>query len=491
MTKYLLVRPYNLALILLLLLAGCGSDASADLPEPTIDLASCTLTGGLAAECAELTVPEDRTDPSGRTLDLNIVVVPSTSSEPEPDPLFLLAGGPGQAATEAFPPIISLFDEVRRTRDIVMVDQRGTGESAPLTCPNLEDETLPADLSDEAFIALLDECREELSERTDLTQYTTDDAIDDLDAVREALGYEQINLYGASYGTRLAQAYMKRYPEQVRSAVLEAVVGPELVLFQDMPRDGQRALDDLFERCAADEACSAAFPNLASEFETILQRLEQPVDITVPGPLDNEPIDLELTRELFAQLVFNILYSTEFQSLLPLLIHHAHETGEYGPLVAQALAIGESASLQTALLYAVTCSEDAPLVDLETARAIQEGTAMALPAERFLAICETWPRAEVPPDFRTPLQTETPVLLLSGNADPVTPPSYAEAVAANLPNSRHLVLPGHGHTVLTAGCVPSVLARFVIAGSVAGLDAACIEEIEPPPFFVTFAGPRP
>lgn len=479
-----------LLVLFLLFFTGCAGEDTA-VTEPTIELTPCTLDGGRRAECAQLTVPENHDTPDGRTLDLNIVVVPSTNGDPEPDPLVLLAGGPGQSATDAFPPVLGLFGDVLSQRDIILVDQRGTGDSAPLSCPALEDESLPADLPDEAFIDLLESCRQDLSAARDLTQYTTEDAVADLDAVREALGYSQLNLYGASYGTRLAQAYMQRHPDRVRSAVLEAVVGPDLVLFQDMPRDGQRALDDLFARCAADPACNEAFPDLPDEFAAILERLEEPLAITVANPLNNEPIELTLTRDLFAQLIFNILYSTEFQSLLPLLIHNAYESEAYGPLVSQALAVSESAGLELALLYAVTCSEDAPLVDLDTARAIQEATDMALSAERFLAICETWPRADVPPDLRQPLQSDTPVLLLSGDADPVTPPSYAEAVAGNLPNSIHLVLPGHGHTVLTAGCLPSLLARFVAAGSVAEIDTSCVAEIEPPPFFTSFAGPRP
>ena len=477
-------------LLLGTLLAACGGN-DADTREPSIALEECRLTGGVMARCGVLTVAENPDAPDGRTIALDIAVLPATGSSNvvQADPLFLLAGGPGQSATEVYPLAVYLFEEVNRTRDIVLIDQRGTGEESGFTCDNLTDESLPDDLPDAAAVALLDECRAALAERADLTQYTTDRFIADLEAARLALDYDTINLYGASYGSRAALAYMRRHPDVIRSAVLDAVAGPELVLYRDMPRDGQRALDLLFERCAADAACNAAFPDVRAEYEALLTRLETPQPITVAHPLTNEPLEFTLTRDRLGQYVFNVLYSAELQSLLPLLIHHAHETGDFTPLIIQALSVGSSAGLYTGLLYAVACSEDAPLID--PAAETQTETSFGSFAANFQAICAGWPRAEVAGDLRQPLQSDIPTLLLSGGSDPVTPPTYAAAAAATLPNSRHLVVPGYGHGVLAVGCMPRVVAQFIRDGHADDLDTACLEELQPPPFFVTFAGPEP
>ena len=487
------MKQYATLLILLLGLGLSACTTNNDERRPTISLESCRLPGGVTAQCGMLTVDENRDLAGGRTIDLDIAVLPATgsSSVVEADPLFLLAGGPGQAATEVYPNAAYLFEEINRTRDIVLVDQRGTGESNGFVCDNLTDESLPDDLPDEAAIGLLDDCRKELEQQADLTQYTTDRFIEDLEAVRVALDYDTINLYGASYGSRAALAYMRRHPEVIRSVVLDAVAGPELVLFRDMPRDGQRALDLLFERCAADEACHTAFPDVQAEYEALLTQLEQPQPITVAHPLTNEPLEFEMTRDRLSQYVFNILYSPEFQSLLPLLIHHAHETGDFAPLVVQALAVGSSTGVYPGLLYAVACSEDAPRIDLAEAEAIRAATSFGSFTENFLAICATWPRAEVAADLREPLRSDIPTLLLSGGTDPVTPPGYAEQVAQTLPNSRHLIAPGFGHGLIAYGCVPRLVSQFINDGSAAALDTSCVENMEPPPFFVTFAGPKP
>ncbi|MCW5845935.1 MAG: alpha/beta fold hydrolase [Anaerolineae bacterium] len=474
-------------------LVGCAANNEAAGRQPTIPLEACRLASGVAAQCGTVTVFENRDTQTGRTIDLNVAVLAATGSSNvvEPDPLFLLAGGPGQAAVEVYPNAAFLFEEVNRTRDIVLVDQRGTGDSNGFVCDNLTDDSLPDDLPDEAAVGLLDACRESLTAQADLTQYTTDRFIEDLEEVRVALDYDAINLYGASYGSRAALAYMRRFPDVIRSAVLDAVAGPDLVLFRDMPRDGQRALDLLFERCAGDEACHAAFPDLRTEYQDLLSQLEEPQPISVAHPLTNEPLEFRLTRDRLSQYVFNILYSAELQSLLPLLIHHAHETGDFAPLVIQALAVGESAGVYPGLLYALTCSEDEPLIGSDEARDVPADTSFGSFAANFQAICATWPRADVAADLRQPLQSDIPALLLSGGADPVTPPAYAETVAATLPNSRHLVVPGYGHGVLAVGCMPRVVAQFIREGNADTLDTGCLEELEPPPFFVDFAGPQP
>lgn len=470
-------------------LAACGGNRQA---EASVSLEPCVLAGGLEASCGVLPLPENRADPAGATVDVHFAVVKARTNNPQPDPLFMLAGGPGQAAMETYAQIVPLLDEINEDRDIVLVDQRGTGESGALSCAALEDEEQEPDLTDDEVITLIQDCAAELAQEADLTQYTTDAAMRDLDAVREALAYEQINLYGASYGTRAAQSYARLFPDRVRSMVLDAVTTPELILFLQMPADGQAALQVLFERCRADEACRQQFPNLAGEYEALLDRLaEAPQVLQFPNPLTGEEMTLTLTRERLANYVYAILYSPELVSLFPLLVHQAYETGDFTPLVAQAFMVGEGAGLNPGLLYTVTCAEDAPLIDPQDAARLAAGTLFADRAAGFLETCEAFPQTELLPDSRQSIEFDGPVLLLSGGADPVTPPKYAEALARSLPNSRHIVLPGFGHGQIAVGCMPRVIADFLATGSTADLDTSCLDKLEPPPFFIDLSGPGP
>lgn len=478
--------------VILFLLTACQSLGGRPDNEAHMPLTDCHLSGRVQAKCGTLAVPENRDQAGGRMLDLNIAVIPATSSFPEPDPLFLLAGGPGQAATEAFAPFISRLEDINEDRDLVLVDQRGTGESSPLKCDRLEDEQEPdLSLSDEEAVKLIQACAQEMAETADLTQYTTDAWAADLDAVREALGYEKINLYGQSYGTRAAQAYARLFPDRVRTITLDAVTGPELVLFLQMPKDGQRALELLFERCANDPVCHGKFPDFQNETMTILDRLEQnPEEMVLTHPLSGEEIDYTLTRDRLSNFVYTILYSTDLVSLLPLLIHQAYLEGDYGPLVSEGIIIGSSSGLNSGLLYAVACSEDAPLIDTAEAEALQSETSFAPRADLFLEICQAFPRAEVAQDFRQPLTSDWPVLLLSGDADPVTPPQYASQVAENLPNSKQIIVPNFGHGLLGVGCTVDIFNQFISAGSVDNLDVSCLNGLQPPPFFIDFSGPE-
>jgi pimeloyl-ACP methyl ester carboxylesterase len=422
-------------------------------------------------------------------IDIYFAVIPAESSISEPDPVFMLAGGPGQSASEVFPYILPAFDDLSQNRDIVLVDQRGTGQSNPLDCPELED--LPLDTTDEAALELLEACRQRLAAEADLTQYITDIAMQDLDDVRAALGYDQINLIGASYGTRAALSYMRLFPDHVRSVVLNAVTSPELILYLQVPADGQRSLDLLFARCAVDTACQTAFPDFAEQFWQIANALGEGQEVTFAHPITGQRETITLDEETFMQSVFNLLYSPDLLALLPLLVDEAAETGDYGPLVAQSLAFVAGVDLYQGMFRAVTCSEDAALIDVDTAVTLQADSQFPLSAKDFVTGCQNWPLADVPDAFRQPLVSDIPTLLLSGEADPITPPHYAGQVAASLTNSRHLILPGYGHDVSLVGCIPVVITNFIAGGSLTNLDASCVDEITPPPFFVSPAGPRP
>ncbi|MCB0038010.1 MAG: alpha/beta fold hydrolase, partial [Anaerolineales bacterium] len=366
------------------LLAGCSQAAPA--LEPTVTLEDCRLEGGRQAECGIVTVPENRAEANGRQLDLAVTVLPAISNAAASDPLFLLAGGPGQGAIDTFGPFASIFREIRQTRDLVLVDQRGTGDSNPLICDSFD--ALPLDATEEEGFAAVAECRTVLEQKADLAHYLTATAAQDLEAVRLALGYEQISLFGVSYGTRLALEYARQYPDSVRAMILDAVTGPEMVIFQDVGRDGQAALDYMFLRCIHDAACAEQFPDLQTEYETILERLSTPQMTTFAHPFTGEKITLSVTRPLVSQIIFNLLYSPDTVSLLPLMIHQAYTENDYGTLVAQGMMSSANIEIADGLLYTIACTEDAPILD----EAAVEQTDFAVITTDFLEVCELWPQ---------------------------------------------------------------------------------------------------
>ena len=395
----------------------------------------------------------------------------------------MLAGGPGQSAIEAFPAMISLLFQIHEDRDIVLVDQRGTGKSNPLQCLTPEDDSL----TEEQIFAKYKACPESLA--ADLRFYTTEIAMADLDAVRSALGYDNINIYGASYGTRAALTYLRMFPEHVRTVTLDSVVDANFVMFMDSGADGQMALEAFFQRCENDEACKTAFPKLRSEFRSLISRLEKsPAEITIPHPLTNKPLELTVTNKMIANMVFNTLYAPELVATLPLSIHAAYKDENYVPLISQALLV--NAGLYDGMFYAVACTEDAPLASVEEAQSEQT----VFGANRvidFVEVCKEWAKGETSPEFRQPVVSDVPVLILSGSADPITPPYHADVVAENLTNEIHLVFENMGHGNLTNTCGTRIFQTFIENASIDGLDTSCVEKIQPPPFFVDFSGPRP
>ncbi|MBL8062852.1 MAG: alpha/beta fold hydrolase [Anaerolineales bacterium] len=436
------------------------------------------------AHCGTLTVPEDRANPDVRQIELNIAVIPAIKRNPQPDALFLLAGGPGQSAIETFPSMISLLNQIHEDRDIVLVDQRGTGKSNPLRCLDAEDESL----NDEQVMAKIKACPETLD--ADVRFYTTEIAMTDLDEVRAALGYETINLYGASYGTRAALTYLRMFPGRVRTVTLDAVVDPGFLMFMDAAADGQAALEQFLARCEADEACSAEFPQLRSEFENLLARLdESPVEITIPNPLTNKPLDVTVSRKLVTSMVFNTLYVPDLVATLPLSIHQAYAEENYVPLISQAFLV--NAGIYDGMFYAVACTEDAPFISADEAARRSEGSVFGDRTVDFAAVCSEWQKGEVSSEFRAPVVSDVPVLILSGEADPITPPRHADVVAESLTNEIHLVFSDMGHGNLFSRCSTNLLKEFIESASIDGLDTACVEAIQPPPFFVDFSGPRP
>ncbi len=483
------MRYFTLGSILILtLLASCSpSSLSTDSPK-AIPLKDCALTSPSGeqtdAKCGTLSVPEDRSNPNGRKIDLHIAVIPAIKRNPQPDPLFLLAGGPGQSAIETFPVMIPMLFDIHQDRDIVLVDQRGTGKSNPLRCLDPEDESLD---NDEA-LAKLKSCPETLD--ADPRFYTTEIAMTDLEEVRAALGYESINIYGASYGTRAALTYLRMFPEHVRTITLDAVVDPGFVMFMDAAKDGQSALNEFFHRCEIDQACKANFPNIKQEFDGLLTRLDEtPAEITIPHPLTNKPLKLTVTRQMVTNMVFNTLYVPDLVATLPLSIHIAYADENYVPLISQAFLV--NANLYDGMFYAVACTEDAPLISSDQSAQQSQGSVFGNRTTDFMEVCAKWPKGTVSPEFREPVTSNAPALILSGDADPITPPWHAERVAVKFTNELHLIFPGMGHGNLANRCSTNLFKKFIETASTSGLDVTCVKDIQPPPFFVDFSGPLP
>jgi pimeloyl-ACP methyl ester carboxylesterase len=475
-----------------LVLAGCTQGSSSGPGARKLALTPCRLEG-LASQalCGTYEVYEDRAAKTGRKIPLRVVVVPALAAQAEPDPLVLLAGGPGQAATRV--QVLLAVERIRRKRDIVLVDQRGTGDSNPLECePHPLEAGLAARFDDTGAVEKLRKCREGWA--ADVRHYTTPEAMDDLDEVRAALGYDKVNLWGVSYGTRAALVYMRQHPDRVRTAILDGVAPMSLYLPLNAPRDGQKALDALLAHCAKDAACAKAYPDLRPRTEALLAKLEsEPVHVSVPHPRTGVPEELVLTRRAFVSELFSQLYSPEVASLVPLMLDRATR-GDWAPFVALSVGLSESAghTVSHGLYYAVVCTEDAPFYDAAAVRREAQGTwfgpDMGL---ETLAVCEGWPRGTLPQGYREPVVSDVPTLLLSGELDPVTPPAWAEEAKRTLRHSLHVVVPGVGHNTVGADCARSLMGELLVKGSVEGLTPACGPSLTRPPFFTSFAGPVP
>ena len=478
------------------------SAAATPAGQAPLKLRECRLEHplGLAsvpAECGRLSVPENRAAAADRRIELFVARVPALRSGHAADPLFVLAGGPGLGATTFYASASSVFARIRRDRDIVIVDQRGTGRSAPLDCP-FDDEQM-WDIDEAETARIMRGCRDRLARNHDVAQYTTSVAVADLEAVREALGYGAISLYGSSYGTRVAQHYARRYPQHTRALILDGIVPPTRVLGPTTPFDAQRTLLRIFSRCREDSRCHERFGDPERDYEALRERLAAaPVPITIPDPRSGKPMPFTFSEQVFAGALRLSGYSADQAALLPLALQLANREGQFTPLASQFLitAAGYDAVLAYGMHNSVVCAEDVPLFDSESIdRESLAGTFLGTAQiDSLRALCADWPRGPVDADFHEPLKSPVPALLMSGTADPVTPVQFGDEAAAGLPNAVHLKFTDQGHGQLGLPCVDRLMAEFLEhAGTpeAAKLDASCALNLKPPPFFLSLNGPGP
>lgn len=448
--------------------------------------------GRVPAECGRLRVPENPDDPRGRRIELFVARVPALRPDPAADAVTLVNGGPGGSSVSLYVELEAAFADLRRNRDIVLVDQRGTGRSAPLDCPSLEEATYEFDL--DAIRHDTRACLETLER--DPRLYTTSLAVTDLETVRRALGYRQWNLYGVSYGTRVVQHYLARFPDAVRTMVIDGVVPRDLTLGPDVALRAQQTLDAVLERCAQSASCAAAFPDLRRRLETLSEDLKgQPVAIRIPDPTTGRITSVTLHYAQLAMSLRMLSYAPETAALIPLIIHEAAVRANFLPLAAQALRIeqGLTASISFGMHNSVVCTEDVPFYhDVDALWPALEGTYLGANQVRALqAICEIWPAGVLHPSLRQSARATRPVLLLSGEFDPITPPAYAQRAAADYPNSLHLVARGQGHGVVARGCIPALVADFIDTATIESLETSCLDRLQADAFFVDLLGPPP
>jgi pimeloyl-ACP methyl ester carboxylesterase len=477
----------------LVAVAACGSKA----PVRQIALTECRVPKlATAAQCGTVEVPEDRGLPGGRKLAIAVVVLPAATLSPQPDPLIMLPGGPGQSS-DALAPLAGALGGVRRNRDIVLIDPRGTGKSAPLRCPALAPRDAFDDLAEaQTIAAAAQRCIAELRAGGDAdpAQYTTSAVVADIDAVRVALGYDRINLWGGSYGTRVAQEYLRRYPQHVRSVVLDGAAPPAMRIGFDPWLSREAAVDQVIAACAAGPACRQAYPDLDATLARIRADLTQPRSIAVADPRTGAQRPFKASFDTVVGALQGLVYAPETASLIPALLARA-AAGDYAPLAAAAMLLNDDVAktVDLALYFAVSCAEDAPRIDTaETNRMLARLRAPEL-ARRDLAACDGWPRPPVPADFYAPVVSDKPVLILSGGLDPVTTPAAGEEVARTLPHSRHIVAAGYGHIVSPHACAPRLIEKFIEDAGFATLPSSCTSYFASsvrPPLYSSVLEPR-
>lgn len=475
--------------VLTLLGAACNNAPS----QRTLDrLHPCSSSEGPTdALCGTVTVFENRHTRTGRQLNLWVVVLPSLATTPDEDPLFFLAGGPGQAAAQLATQVRAVFRQVQKTRDIVLVDQRGTGKSNPLNCRSNASSLRELTESSDAGLARLRSCLDAYD--ADVRLYTTDIAMDDLDDVRAFLGYDRINLYGGSYGTRAALVYLRQHGEHVRSMVLDGVAPTDMRLPLFTARDAQLALDSALGDCDRQAACRRAFPGMAARIRALITSLEhQPRRVRIVHPRTGIAEEVQVDARLVSSVVFTALYSPLTASIVPALIDRA-EQNDFQGLFALALASDDGAdNMSIGMQLSVLCSEDASTVSpseiaAETSKSVF-GTHLI---GSQLDACAMWPKGTVDANYYHPVVSDVPALVLSGEVDPVTPPGWGQSVVKHLSHGKHIVVPATGHGVVTTPCGNHIVTDFIDEGSSEGLDIECVASVRRPPFFVTPAGPDP
>jgi pimeloyl-ACP methyl ester carboxylesterase len=438
----------------------------------------------IKAQCGRLSVPENRNNPS-RMIDLNIAVIRTKSTKKLNDPVIMLAGGPGQSAVETYPSVSTAFRGLLKDRDVVLVDQRGTGGSNILKC-EFDEAAQLAMLADKTLIpGELKKCVDNLD--ADTRYYTTTESIKDLEEVRKAMAIEKWNLVGISYGTRKALTYLKLFPEAIRSVVLDGVMPQQEAMPQSHEKNLVNALRLQFEQCEKQPACHEAFGDVEQQMWQLLAEIdEKEPKIRLQNFSSGEFEEITLTKETMVLAIRLFAYSANTMNLLPLMIAKANH-GQPEVMAAQANMISSLLSESISNVeMSIICAEDLSFYDNYT---LNSNNLFGDFIAQTISGCDAWPHDTVDASFKEAVISDLPVLLMSGELDPVTPPSFAELTMQTLSNSQHLIAKGQGHNVFPLGCMPDIMTDF-IQGPEKELDITCMNDFDYTPFFINMMGPK-
>ncbi|MCW3172219.1 alpha/beta hydrolase [Shewanella subflava] len=467
------------AVIISVLFASSSYASDADQPQPlnTVDAKthSCHLDGlSEQLQCGKISVPENPQKPDGKHIDIHFAILPAIKDTHPSEALLAIAGGPGQSAIEHAAGFDRLLNKVRQQRDILLIDQRGTGLSNILNCEDAEATSmLSFNDEDVDIIADTEKCLTQTD--ADITQYGSQTALTDFEAVRTYLGYQKLHLYGVSYGTRMAQLYMRHYPEALSTVTLDGVVPMQ----QSVVAIGsaiERGFELLMRDCASNQACHTQYPDLLADFKTVDQRLTtKPTEQSVRDPLTNEPSTLLLTRSKFNGAIRMGLYTPAIRALLPHAIHQAAKE-DYQPILGIYALSADGIGLAMGMHASVVCGEDIHRISDQMRKDAKESYISSTMMEGLEKTCEIWKVPAVADSFSEPISSDLPTLLLSGELDPATPPNWGALAAKNLTNAKHLISPFATHGVAAQTCANDLIADLVDSASVKKIDASCLEK---------------
>lgn len=448
---------------------------------PTLQTHPCQLANlARAARCGVLPVPEDPEHPRGRALSIHVAIVTASSGKSLSDPIVVLMGGPGEEAIAEAADYAEEFKALLDDRDLLLVDQRLTGQSAPARCHLYSSEVPAENLHDFFPPAAVELCKRLLEPLADLSHYTFPYFSRDLEQVRVALGYGSLNLFSGSYGTRAAQAFIRQYPKSVRTVYLGSPVPIDAGGPLDFAKTSQIAFGHTLDNCERDTACHGAFPNIRKEFASIMERLDAG-QVRVQSPGSKESV--QLTRGRVVEWMRSALYRPRTAATLPWVIHHAFE-GDWSPIVDGMLASlrGADKELSWGLFFSITCNEDMPFLAEQDIDSETKGTYLgAYRIRQQQAACKDWPKAKLPEGYRNPVHSDAPTLIVTGDLDGGTPLWFADRVAPGFSRHVTVVTHGQGHTEWN-NCVAGLFERLVRSGSIDGLDGNSCPEIPIPPF---------